>query len=244
MEHQARAWVFQRLLSLHTIWKTHFIDVMQSGRQLNDTQVTVKIDHQAMMVINRILDLYVEADIGIRTRTDGFHMVHGIHRLLAGAVSGEKSTRQLNKIYGKIEKARVAALRNFLKTVLAQGEAQVSQNNPMPRFMKPVTRVTNREFAHKKCQPEFENPLALKTESWIRDVSDDNAATFGFVIYRISYTQSNEQWIKFLGLLEEGLNSSWEGYVDVESAKKKATLEWVDGREYNMAEGDLNAVRK
>ena len=220
------------------------MEVMQSGRQLNDTQVTVKIDHQAMMVLNKILDLYIEADIGVRIRTDGFHLAHGIHRHLVGALDGKTPPGKLNKIYGQMETARVKALRKHLSSVLAQGSTVVDRGNPIPNFMKPVTRTMNREFAHKKCQPEFEKPLALKAESWVKDISDDNLPRFGFVIYRISYAQSNEQWIEFLGRLEDGLNSSWEGIVGAEDAKTKATLEWVDGRKHNIREGDLNDVRK
>lgn len=50
----------------------------------------VKIDHQAVVFINKILDPFVEADLAVRVRADGFHMVHGIDCRL-GAISGEKS---------------------------------------------------------------------------------------------------------------------------------------------------------
>lgn len=244
MEHQARAWVFKRLLSLHTTWKTYFMDVMQSVQETNDTQMTVKIDHQAMMVINKILDLYVEADLGVRIRTDGFHMALGVDRRLAGAVTAAKPSLELNEIYRKMEKARVTRLRGFLKTAVAQIEAEARRSNSTPWFMKPVTRMTSREFAHKKCQNEFENPLPLKMESWVQDINDGSTERFGFVVYRVSYAQSNEQWIKFLGQLEGGLNGGWVGIVDSNGARKKATLEWIDGREYGVAEGDLDGVRR
>ncbi|OBT91099.1 hypothetical protein VE02_00135 [Pseudogymnoascus sp. 03VT05] len=51
MESQARAWVFQRLLALHTIWKSHFLEVLQSGHPINETQTTVRIDHHAMLIL-------------------------------------------------------------------------------------------------------------------------------------------------------------------------------------------------
>lgn len=220
------------------------MNVMQSGRELNETQVTVKIDHEAVMVINKILDLYVEADVGVRIRTDGFHMAHGIDRRLVGAVSGAKPSSQLNQIYGKMEKERVATMRALLKTAIAQGEAEMRRRAPMPWFMKSVSQVTTREFTHKKYQTEFENPLPLKAESWVQDVTDDCTERFGFVVYRITYAQTNEQWIEFLALLEEGLNSGWVGMVDANGAKKKATLEWINGSAHGISEGDLDAVRK
>lgn len=241
MEHQARAWAFKRLLSLHTIWKADFLEVMQSGTPINDTQTTIKIDHWGLMVLNKILDLYVEADICIRSQTAGFHMIHGIDRRLVDATTGKKTPKQLNKIFGQIENARVASLRKFLKLALAQRQAQ---KEAMPPFMQPVRLMSDREFAHKGCQPEFENPLPLKMEPWLSDGLDSTTGKFGFVIYRISYSESNEDWIRFLMKLEEGLNSGWEGIVGAEDRKKKATLEWVDGRQHNIPEGDIDAVRK
>jgi hypothetical protein len=241
MEQQARAWVFKRLLSLHTIWKAHFMDVMQSGKPINETQTTIKVDHWALMVLNKILDLYVEADLSIRGRTDGFHMAHGIDRRLVDATTGKKTPKQLNKIYGQIENARVSSLRKFLRIALTQRQAQKAA---IPPFMKPVKLMSDREFTHKGCQPEFENPLPLKMEPWIQDVHDGRTERFGFVVYRISYAESNEQWVKFLMKLEEGLNSGWAGVIGAEHAKAKATLEWVDGRQHNIPEGDMDAVRK
>jgi hypothetical protein len=244
MEQQARAWTFKRLLSLHTTWKTRFMEVMQSGRQINETQTTIKIDHYAMMIMNKILDIYVEADLCIRARTEGFHMAHGVDRSLAGAITGEKGPKQLNKIYGAMESKRTANMRSIIKMVIAQRQKQLRQGQPMPTFMQPVNLMTNREFGHKSLQPEFENPLPLKMESWVQDLSDEKTERFGFVVYRISYNESNKQWVEFLVKLEEGLSSGWEGVVGAENIKTKATLEWIDGRDHNIQEGDMDAVRK
>ena len=244
MEQQARAWVFKRLLFLHTMWKARFMEVVQSGRQISETQATIKIDHFVMMILNKILDVYIEADLCIRARMDGFHMAHGIDRRLAGAVTGEKTPKQLNKIYSEMEKKRVSDMRLIIKGVVAQREAQLRQGDPIPAFMAPVNLMINREFGHKGLQPEFENPLSLKMESWVQNVSGEQTEKFGFVVYRISYKDPNEQWIEFLAKLEAGLDSGWEGVVGAEAVKAKATLEWIDGREHNIAGGDMDGVRK
>jgi hypothetical protein len=244
MEHQARAWVFKRLLILHGAWKERFMAVMQSGTHLNETQTTIKIDHQALMVLNKILDLYAEADVGIRFPTNGFSLAKGIDRRLVGAIDGKTSAKRLNGIYAKIENDRVNSLREHLKREFARKEKEWHQAQPTPSFMKPVVLMSSREFAHKICQPEFEQPLPLKAESWVADVGHDGISRFGFVIYRVSYAQSDEDWITFLGRLETGLNSCWDGLVGSDDARKKSTLEWVDGRNLNIAEGDLDSVRK
>jgi hypothetical protein len=64
--------------------------VMQSGIELNGMQMTVEIGHQAMMVINKILDIYVEADLAIWVRTDEFHMAHGIDLRLVVRLAARK----------------------------------------------------------------------------------------------------------------------------------------------------------
>lgn len=220
------------------------MSVMQSGTELNETQMTIKIDHQALMILNKLLDLYTEADFGIRLPTNGLSLDKGIDRRLASAIDGKTPAERLNKIYGRIENNRISLLKRHLNRELAQKEREWRQKQPTPSFMKPVARMSCREFAHKSCQPEFEQPRPLKAESWVEDVKHGSIKRFGFVIYRVSYVQSDEEWIDFLGRLEAGLTSIWDGLVEADAVKKKATLEWIDGRNLKIAENDLESVRK
>ncbi|KFY14205.1 hypothetical protein V492_02770 [Pseudogymnoascus sp. VKM F-4246] len=243
MESQARAWVFGRLLTLHTMWKTHFMDVLQCGRDINDTQTTVRIDHYAMLILNTLLDLYVDADISIRARTDGFCLAHGIDKRLVSGDTPEKSPKRLNDIYAGIEAKREADMRSILQAAVNERNRAYDATTKVPDFMKAPMAVTHREFAHKQMQPQFEVPLELEAEGWVRELARDEVETFGFVAYRVSYTESDDKWAAFLRKVEQGVEIGWN-VVGAENTKRKAMLDWVNGRTEGIAEGDLEGVQR
>jgi len=143
----------------------------QSGRQINDTQMTVKIDHFALMVLNELLDLYIEADIGIHVRIDGLITRSAPMDPQFIAII-DQPDKTLNKLYGKVEKERMKKLRSIIKSVIAQKEKHRLSTKQMPSFMEPVGETIDREFALKGLQPEIENPGVLKAEPWVQDLNE------------------------------------------------------------------------
>jgi hypothetical protein len=94
-------------------------------------------------------------------------------------------------------------------------------------------------------QPEIENPPASSTETWVQDLSEDKFEMFGFVIYRLSYTETDEEWEAIRTKMENGLDRVWDGIVGSEKIKHKAVLQWIDGRDAdNIPEGNLEAAQK
>ncbi|KFZ00856.1 hypothetical protein V501_10417 [Pseudogymnoascus sp. VKM F-4519 (FW-2642)] len=244
MESQARAWVFGRLLALHTIWKTHFLEVLQSGHSINETQTTVRIDHHAMLILNTLLDLYIDADIAIHSRTDGFVFAHGVDSRLVNGDKPETSPKRLNGIYAGIERKRVADMRSVLKAAVKEHKRAYEAETKVPGFMKAPMAITHREFGHKHLQPQFEAPLVLEAEGWVRELGREEVEGFGFVAYRVSYGESDHKWAEFLGKVEKGVELGWEGVVGAEGMKRKAMLHWVDGQAVGIAEGDLEGVQR
>ncbi|OBT69812.1 hypothetical protein VE03_00969 [Pseudogymnoascus sp. 23342-1-I1] len=244
MESQARAWVFRRLLTLHTVWMTHFMDVLQSGHSINDTQTTVRIDHHAMLILNALLDFYADADISIRARTDGFYFAHGVDKRLVGGDTPEKSPKRLNGVYAGIEAKREADMRSVLQAAANEHKRMYEAATKVPGFMKAPMALTHREFGHKKVQPQFEAPLPLEAEGWIRELGMGEVETFGFVAYRVSYEESDDKWAEFLRKVERGVELGWDDVVGAESMKRKATLNWVDGQAAGIVEGDLGGVQR
>ena len=244
MENQGRAWVFKRLNILYKIWKDRMMRVMMSGRQINETQGTIRIDHWAMMILNKLLDLYVDAEIFIRCRTDGFAMIRGIDYRLTGAITLEKTEAELNAIYAEIENARALTLKGMLAQVQAQHTAARHAAQPVPEFLEAPGVTFDRESSARSLMEQMDTPLPLGVEHWVQDLSDDKCEHFGFIVYRNTYAQSDGQWKTFVETLEAALNSGWEGVLDAEKVKSKAVLHWIDGKEDGIPEGDIDAVRK
>ncbi|KAH8807665.1 hypothetical protein F5884DRAFT_789800 [Xylogone sp. PMI_703] len=244
-EKQARAWVFMRLNKLFSVWKDHFLQKMSSGPAISETHGTILIDHWALMILNKLLDLYADAEIFLRRSTLGLALIEGIDQRLVGAITLEKSVQELNTITASIEAGRQNLLRRMLASAL-QSRTQERRSLPQqyPAFLESTSRMTDREFSMKGLMHEMNEPLPLKVEPWIQDLADEGVESFGFVIYKNMYSGTKEEWDTFLTKFEDGVNNGWEGLLDPNNVKRKATLQWVDGEKENIPEGDVEAIRK
>lgn len=219
--------------------------VMQSGHQINATQGTIRIDHWALMIMNKLLDLYVDAEVFLRCRIEGFSMINGIDYRLTGAITLEKTETELNAIYAGIENKRVSDLKGVLASVqVARTVARRAQPSQLPAFMEKPSLLVDREFSMRSLMKQMDTPPSLGMESWVGDLADEKVEKFGFVIYRNTYGQSEEEWKTFVEELESRLNSGWEGVLDTENVKRKATLHWIDGKKEAIPEDDIEAVRQ
>jgi hypothetical protein len=218
---------------------------MQSG-QTNGTESTIRIDHWALMIMDKLLDLYGDAEIFLRCRIDGYAMINGIEDYrLRGAITLEKTEKELNAIYAEIENKRVADLKGMLGSVqAARTAARRMQPGQLPEFMEKTSLLVDREFAMRSLMKHMDNPLGLGVESWIQKLADEKVERFGFVVYRNTYGQSEDEWKMFMEKFEVGLNSGWDGVLDPENVKRKATLHWIDGKEEGIPEDDVEAIRK
>ncbi|CAG8951508.1 hypothetical protein HYFRA_00007424 [Hymenoscyphus fraxineus] len=73
-------------------------------------------------------------------------------------------------------------------------------------------------------------------EPWVQN--------FGFLVYRLSYSETDEEWAAKKERIIQEVEKGWEGVVDAESVGRKAVLRWIDGRKVEIEEGDLEAARK
>lgn len=217
---------------------------MQSGRQVSATHGTVIVDHWAMMILNKLLDLYAEAAIFICVRTDGFSMIHGIHQNMIGSITLEKTEDELNAIYAEMENTRVSNLRAILTAMRWQRTVERHAVTPLPDCLEEPSIIFDRENSMRVVIMDMDNPKPLGVEPWVQDLGDVKCESFGFVVYRNSYLQSETEWKTFLETSEASLNSGWEGVLDPANVKRKAKLHWVDGKKEGIPEGDIEAIRK
>lgn len=169
-------------------------------------------------------------------------MAFGIDPRLA-AIDGPSEER--NRIYSHIEQQRMAYLNTSLNDVLTQQVAARHAQGAFPEFLEQFCLISDRTVVYKTLQPHIENPPALSPETWVRDLSEDAIERFGFVIYRLSYTETDDEWDAIRTRLETALDSVWDGIVGSDNIKHKAVLQWVDGRDAdNIPEGNLDAARQ
>lgn len=66
----------------------------------------------------------------------------------------------------------------------------------------------------------------------------------GFVIYRITYGQTDEQWNGFLQKFQAHVDDWGRGHTGSSFIKPYLKLHWVNGEELGIPEGDVAAARK
>ncbi|TVY24854.1 hypothetical protein LHYA1_G007228 [Lachnellula hyalina] len=242
MEQQARSWMFQHLKILHMMWLTRLHGAIGTLREVNETQASIKIDHWAMMAMEKILDIYRDVELMLRFRADGFAMASGIDPRLA---SIDSPSEERNRIYSQIEHQRMTYLNTRVNDVLNQHIAARHAQGAYPEFLEQFVVISDRTVVYKTLQPHIESPPASSTEPWVRDLSEDTIEMFGFVIYRLSYAETDEKWDAIRTKIENGLDTVWDGIVGSDKIKHKAVLQWVDGRDAdNIPEGNLDAARQ
>ncbi|KAM7185685.1 hypothetical protein V8F20_011709 [Naviculisporaceae sp. PSN 640] len=100
-------------------------------------------------------------------------------------------------------------------------------------------------------------PAEITEELWIthlREIlerpprsSSSSAPTFtkwGWVAYRLDYSHTPEEWSRFLDAFNAEVLDGWDqGVKGASHVKSKAHIQWLDGRDFGIAENDLHAAR-
>ncbi|CAG8981882.1 hypothetical protein HYALB_00013962 [Hymenoscyphus albidus] len=107
-------------------------------------------------------------------------------------------------------------------------------------YLASLSLLLDREFAHKYLQRHIENPPNVRMEPWIRTLSDVQVQNFGFLIYRLSYSETDEEWASKNERIIQEVEKVLEEIVGGECA----VLRWIDGRKVEVEEGDLEGARK
>lgn len=91
----------------------------------------------------------------------------------------------------------------------------------------------------------------LPKEPWISSclAAKENAHTdkkvdFGLTIYRLTYGQSEAEWTEFVQKLEAHISNWGDGQTGSHLLKPRLKLCWVDGKEHDIAEGDVEAAKR
>lgn len=151
----------------------------------------------------------------------------------------------LVRAYTKLETKRISAAEAIIKEIY-DGRVLALAQSPLANsawFMKEPEELTNREFAYKDCFNEINNPKSLQRETWVTKLANPNVGRFGFVVYRLSYSEDEEAWNTFKTVFMNGLTSGWQGVIGAPGIRGKEQLYWIDGRAEKIPEGDVEAAR-
>ncbi|EMR83678.1 hypothetical protein BcDW1_7686 [Botrytis cinerea BcDW1] len=245
MAFQSRSFIFTNLLPLYNATRSEFFN--QSRPAFDEAEVTPIPQHH-FRVLNSILDLYIETEFHVVPHTVGF-----VYRHEPGNVTGllsedESSWKKNNAIYESLQTARRQDFQlDYQRKTKEATETRVANDKNFPfgkkqEALQPIWDILDRADAHQTAQPQILNPSKVEEEGWVRELSSIDK--FGYIIYKMSKGQNEEEWKSFLDRLEVGLDSGWEDMVGVENVRQKVTLHWIDGPDESIFEDDFADARE
>ncbi|KAF2732236.1 hypothetical protein EJ04DRAFT_525488 [Polyplosphaeria fusca] len=86
--------------------------------------------------------------------------------------------------------------------------------------------------------------LRSRIDWFLKHGGDPERQTWGFVCYRLTYSQSPDEWARFKEKLEADFLKSGEWVEGADHVKATGGLQWVDGQELGIAEGDVAAAKR
>lgn len=104
-------------------------------------------------------------------------------------------------------------------------------------------------------QVRVEEQLRLETRGavpqlgpvwWIGNSSHkmEQIESWGFVAYRLSYSETPEEWARFKKKLFDDSSRWADGIAGADRIKAGSTIKWMDGKELGIAEGDIAAAKE
>ncbi|ESZ90383.1 hypothetical protein SBOR_9219 [Sclerotinia borealis F-4128] len=234
MTFQSRSFIFT---NLRPLYNTAYFEFLNQTISISGEAEIYLTSRDQSRVLNRILDLYIETEFYVTPHTVGFILDNE-----------NDSWQENNAIYEEVEKARRDDFQaDYQEKIEKVTEARV-KNDEHPQFVQKqeatlrIWDMLDRAKAHQVAQLQILNPSKVEEEDWVRDLR--NVDKFGYVIYKMNSGQSDEVWKNFLNILNDGLDSGWDGMVGVEDIRQKATLYWVNADDAGIPEGDIIAAKK
>ncbi|KAJ5595547.1 uncharacterized protein N7459_001755 [Penicillium hispanicum] len=85
---------------------------------------------------------------------------------------------------------------------------------------------------------------ACMTEIQFAKKRSDKVKKYSLAIYRLTYGQSDSEWAVFVKELEAHISNWGEGQTGSDAIKPHLALHWLDGKQLNIPEGDIDAAKR
>lgn len=122
--------------------------------------------------------------------------------------------------------------------------ANVGAPSPNPNSPEELcSSSTSQAMALRQVRHEMRGEaVTFETEPWVSEVSEH--VEWGFIGYRMCHGCSDAEWDDFVAKFEADI-SNWGGeYVGIDVIKARSKIHWVDAREHDIEDGDIDVARR
>ena len=200
--------------------------------------------------LHMLLEVSVAADFTIMIPMDGYK----------GYTPPERERPGPEALYaadcvqrGKAYAERVKSLSHqfLIRDALASGGGgSASQTSGESYRQSGMQQIESQEHVRREMrgvpvEPLFQEPWITASLSRIQNASKRNEVEIhGLVVYRLTYGQTETEWMGFVEKLEAHISGWDEGQTGSDAIKPHLRLQWLDGNELGIPEGDIEAAKR
>ncbi|KAJ6096465.1 hypothetical protein N7486_007211 [Penicillium sp. IBT 16267x] len=243
-------------------WVSGHVDMLRAPQLqgLRDHRVLLgstapdRLQWRFMDNLHVLLEVSVKADVLIMIPMEGYKGYAELYpeRRGAAAALGELGVGDCER-RGKAYAARLKARSHQIMHDNAMpwnddGSGQPERSSGEGYRQLAVDQVEAQDEVREKMRGV---PGPLPREPWIssclaarENAPADKNFEYGLTIYRLTYGQSEAEWTEFVQKLEAHISNWGDGQTGCHLLKPHLKLCWVDGKENDIAEGDIEAAKR
>jgi hypothetical protein len=227
---RAHAWILERTEGLFDMYTAHFLSVTPEEEGY--------MEH-AIKFIQRtrsLTQVIATADCSILLPMDGYK---GYHTRPPGPLPGY--TERIKAYEVKLD------VQPIVEKLLVYANNRTLEQWSDQQNLIDLLVEENEVRANLRKEIRGEEKPRLGHELWISDVdgamSNGGATRWGFVAYRLSYKETDQEYATFSEKFEKDLNGWGEWINGAATIKPKSMLHWIDGKAVGIPEGDVKAAK-
>ncbi|KAF4441832.1 hypothetical protein F53441_11917 [Fusarium austroafricanum] len=122
-----------------------------------------------------------------------------------------------------------------------QFDESARQNDPAKALILNITQIDAQGRARQELRGP---PRPTEVIPWIEYARRASYRHLSFVAYRLCHTYKPEKWDTFKTKFEADISDWGRGKVDINDIRKACKIQWIDGKEHDMEDDDIEAAKK
>ncbi|KAF2795788.1 hypothetical protein K505DRAFT_272672 [Melanomma pulvis-pyrius CBS 109.77] len=242
MSNRAHRWVIERADEIQIEAKTQYETVLSTTG--NDVEAIKAAGQTFYRHAHFLNDVVKRADVLLNLPMQGYEG----HNVATTEVQ-DLSLTVREDAYNKLVDAESTGNSEILKR-LEIGNQSMQDMNALLKYFDESRKniVTARKWfrgeAGKLGDEHWITILKSRINYTLRRGGDPEQQKWGFVCYRLTYKQSPEEWAQIKEKIEDETARSGQWVQGADDVRNARWLQWIDGQELGIAEGDIQAAKR
>lgn len=242
MSNRAHQWVVERADEIQIKAKIQYEAALSTAG--NDVEATKAAGQTFYRHVHFLNDVVKRADVLLNLPMQGYEG----HNVTTTEVQ-DLSLTVREDAYNKLVDAGSTESLEIIKR-FENGNQSMQDSNALLKYFDESRKniVTARKWFRgevgKLGDEHWITILKSRINYTLRRGGDPERQKWGFVCYRLTYKQSPEEWAQIKEKIEDETSRSGQWVQGADDIRNTRWLQWIDGQELGIAEGDIEAAKR